>query len=101
MEALTKTDLGEGDAAGEEAEYARFLAVRWHVEFTLEEGRRYNLNLPTDAAKLGLLPPATGKVVVFVIGEIVEVWDAAEWLRHQRERRYTVRMILDDLDSGG
>lgn len=99
---LEAANLTGRDAAGVTADYARFLALRWPVELRLDEDRRYSINLPEDARKAGLVPSAPGAVAVLVIGEILEIWDVAEWRRRPREpREYALEMILEELEGGG
>ena len=97
---LGPDDLREEDAGTKRADYARFLGMRWPLTFTFEpRGKRYSVTLPEGARQFDLLPGPEGRVVVFIAGEIFEIWDREEWLRHLRSSQvFTVGSILKDLE---
>lgn len=97
---LGPDELREEDAPTRRVDYARFLGMRWLLTFTFEQrGNRYTVTLPEGARQFGLLPGPEARVVIFVAGEIFEIWDREDWLRHLRSSQsFTVGGILEDLE---
>jgi hypothetical protein len=84
LEELEPRELAEEDAANKLGDQARRLSMRWTVTFSYEpaKGGRYSITLPQGARQCGFLPEVGEEVVVFVSGEIFEVWDRNEWRKY-------------------
>ncbi len=63
--------------------YSRFLASSWPLTIRAEKSR-FSFTLPEDPRKLGLVPEANERAVVFGLGGLLEIWKADEWLKHVR-----------------
>ena len=87
-EALGDTPASSSDAAQDWMDVARLLATVWTINISSESGR-FSLTLPEPARRMELLPRAGGTVVVFVFGDVLEVWDASRW--HERVRGTAAR----------
>jgi hypothetical protein len=59
------------------------------------ESNRFTFTLPEGARKLDIAPARGEKAVVFIAGEILEVWHAGKWVEHIRRLIAT----LDDLEE--
>jgi len=81
---------------------ARLLATSWMVTLNIE-ANQIRMTVPEPIRRAGLLPGAEGRVVVFVMGEIVEVWDEPRWYEHAgriaRQRTLLISKAIEDLDE--
>lgn len=73
---------------------ARFLATAWSIPVFVEKNR-YTMTLPDPARRLGVLPNAGDKAVVFATGEVLEVWPATDWVEYVRELSGNLAAIAD------
>ena len=91
LEELEPRELGEEDALNKLGDQARRLSMRWTVTFSYEaaKGGRYSITLPLGARQFGFLPQAGEEVVVFVSGEIFEVWALVEWNKYHTPQART------------
>jgi DNA-binding transcriptional regulator/RsmH inhibitor MraZ len=81
---------------------ARLLATSWKIVLSLEPSR-VTITLPEPVRRALELPGSGGSVVVFGLGEILELWDAVRWYEHVRrlanDRQTIIRSAVDDLDD--
>jgi len=90
LEELEPRELSEEDAANKLGDQARRLSMRWTVTFSYEPAKgRYSITLPQGARLFGFLPEIGEEVVVFVSGEIFEVWNLAEWRQYHTPQALT------------
>ena len=99
VDRLEPGSLTAGAAATRRADHARFLGMRWPVTFSFEQkARRYTVGLPEGARQLGLLPSEDDQLVVlFISGDIFEIWDRDDWLEHVRSLALTVAAVTEEL----
>jgi hypothetical protein len=76
-------------------EVARLLAAHWKLTINVEK-YRINIHLPEPIRKGLQLPGFPGRVVVFGLGEILEVWDAVRWYEHIRQLSMTRSSSVQD-----
>ena len=103
-ESLKISETPAEDADAPWVDFVRFFATAWKVTFRKEESRgRVTLILPREAREMGVAPLENTPAVLFVMGAIVEVWKASEWLAHIRSTRARLSSVedsvLDELQS--
>lgn len=81
---------------------ARLFATHWKLTVTVDK-YRINIPLPEPVRKSLQLPGFPGRVAVFGLGEILEVWDAQKWYEHIRKltavRSSSVLDAIDHLEN--
>jgi len=78
---------------------ARYLANVWDMTFSLYENR-YTVVLPSVARDLGLVPKNQGEeVIVFICGEIFEIWRPDAWIALQTRTRPRVGLLEEELKN--
>ncbi len=100
--ALSAQDFRRSAAGSATLDYARHAAASWQVTM-LSERSRWSFDLPKEARDLGLVPDSGGKAIVFVVGEILEVWTVPDWLTYIRRVGTDIgqleRSILEEFES--
>jgi DNA-binding transcriptional regulator/RsmH inhibitor MraZ len=69
------------DSAKKWVDAARLLATSWRVTLNVEPSQ-LRMTVPEPIRRAQLLPGPDGRVVVFAMGEILEVWDEPKWYEH-------------------
>lgn len=93
--ALRDRRLTLDEAAKGFGDVVRFAASSWPVSID----RQLRLTLPEDARKLGLVPGAAQRAVVFASGDVLEVWPADAW-RERVSRLTSARpRFIDDVED--
>ena len=86
------------DAAEKWIDVARLLVTTWRITINAEENR-FSLTIPEPMRSAHLLPSAKGAVVVFGLGEIFEIWDAATWFSHVRALKGNPGLLTETLED--
>ena len=79
---------------------ARLLATAWLLPVNVETSR-VSITLPESPRRAQQVPQAGGVVVVFGLGNILEIWDALKWHEHVRttakRKAAAISEALEDL----
>lgn len=95
--ALESAPADASEASAPWMDFARFAATRWPITFVCEQGRkRMTFVLPKEARDLGLVPGSGSSAVVFVSGNVVEVWKGPDWVAHLRQLRRELDAVTDN-----
>jgi hypothetical protein len=97
---LAKSLPRSEEAASRWIQFARLASAVWEMSCNFETvARRFTLVLPRAARELGILPES-GPVVVFALGDILEVWRTDLWLNTVRASREDVETVLARTEEG-
>lgn len=82
--ALRETPARVDEANDEWTEFARYAASRWPMTISRDPNRaRWELVLPSEVRAIGVVEAETF-AVLFVCGNIFEVWKKEEWAAHAK-----------------
>ena len=77
---------------------ARVLATAWRISLNVEENR-IGIILPEPLRRAQELPDSGGTVVMFGLGEILEIWDVAKWNDFVRSVKKKGRAFAEALEE--
>ena len=90
---LTRDGARVGEATTRLAEFTRYAATQWNIVIARETARkRVTLVIPKEPRDLGIAPAAGTSAVLFVTGQLVELWKAQDWVSH-------IRLIRERMDE--
>jgi hypothetical protein len=94
---LAKSPLSAKKSVGSVIELLRFMAVTWAIKFSAEPSRqRLSFVIPKPLRDLEVLPVVGQPVVIFVSGNIVEIWGRENWLDYIAQVRRRLDQLVDD-----
>lgn len=90
---LQEVEIPSEAAAEAGLRYVRHRATYWMVRAAAEAAgtktasvvARYSFQMPEEARSAGYAPRSGEGAVIFVLGELFEIWRATEWRKHVRE----------------
>jgi DNA-binding transcriptional regulator/RsmH inhibitor MraZ len=90
----------ESDSSEAWVEVARLLATVWRIAIHVEPNQ-IRFTVPEQIRRAEQLPPSGGTVVVFALGNILEIWDALKWHDHVRgaakRKEVAISEAIEDL----
>lgn len=93
---LISSPLPFDQNSGHRVKLARFAATTWPLTFSFEEsGNRFTLVLPKEPRELAIIPTA-GAVVVFALGDLVELWNATEWVKYVQAASADIQNLISN-----
>jgi hypothetical protein len=100
IDLLVRHGKATPERAGENwALLARYVSNVWEMTFSFYE-KRYTVVLPSVARDIGLVPKSQSEnVIIFVCGEIFEIWSPDAWVALSNSTRLKVGLLEEDLQE--
>jgi DNA-binding transcriptional regulator/RsmH inhibitor MraZ len=93
---LEASPLTATESADRLSSLVRFMASNWPVTLSVESARqRVTFVIPKAPRDLGIAPQIGESVVVFVSGDIVEIWKRDHWLAYAAATRQRLTELAD------
>jgi hypothetical protein len=94
---LTASPLAVAESADRVASLVRFMAATWPVTLSVEPLReRVTFVIPKAPRDLGIVPAIGESIIVFVTGDIVEMWKRDHWLAYIAATRQRLADLADN-----